>query len=545
MKKWCLVVFVLLLLLSSCGGLPKETKERAKKIPERIELMQKFVKEQSDKYKVLESAPDFKAYKVYADREKWANKFLEADAESKRASKEYNETIVPILKKDEEKDLAALTKQMDRVDRILVEAKNSSKEPFARIVFIDEAKEKCAAWIDAAEKDVAGIGKQNSQLLEQVKKVKNDFPAKADEVSTLFAPFIEEERKAKSALSSAQEEYKKHQQKEQDVFVDYALLGDSTVSITGTLKTLKENDQKLRSKLEELYQSYTKILADMRIEYFVTPARISWEESEFIEWPSEHVYSYGARQVDEEIFQYFASLPPEQEIANERWSFSINIDKKMWDTLKINPTEAMPSGDNESDYWIEDDDIKAYHKYIIIRNNGEKEETDWVEVDEEDYAEMEDDLGMAIESKAYGEFESEKHEEPAPPGLAFVGNEKYGEWKKDPASGNTFWHYYGQYAMFRDILGMGMMGRPNYYDYDEYDRWRRDYKEKKQPYYGTTTGTGGTSVNRYGTYGTETRSNSRFANTHFSRTGGFKTADAGVRGAGSANRGGGPGGGGK
>jgi hypothetical protein len=175
---------------------------------------------------------------------------------------------------------------------------------------------------------------------------------------------------------------------------------------------------------------------------------------------------------------------------------------------------------------------KAAHKYTLVKN-GKKQETGWVEVDEEDYWEYVNYLGMEIVSKPYGVFEDEKIKEPSPPGMAFVGNERYGEWRQDPATGRSFWHYYGLYSFF-------MGGRGRYYYRDDWNTWRNGYRNRR-PYYGGSVSTGPI----YGTGGSWVRTQGRYRNTDFVRRGGLKAAPPSIRGAGAARRGGGPGGGGK
>ncbi len=95
-------------------------------------------------------------------------------------------------------------------------------------------------------------------------------------------------------------------------------------------------------------------------------------------------------------------------------------------------------------------------------------------------------LGMTIWSQKDGKGE----EIIAPPGYAFVGDSRYGEWRTD-SSGRSFWHYYGQYRMFSDLLGMGgPIYRNHYRDY-------QSYQSRHRPYYGPN--------NTYGTSGSMTR----------------------------------------
>lgn len=539
------LLFLVIFSLAACDSLPKELREKAEKTPERIKLMKKEISEQEAKYKKMASIPDFSDFKVYADREKWADSYQKANDNLDRATVTFDQIIVPILKKNESAMADALRQQMERIDRIVIGAKEAAITPFTRRAFIEDARKKCKQWVETAESEVRQLSKLVGSLEGVVEKTKNDFPAKAEEVQNLFVPFRQKQEESQSALEIASQEMKKHKRDESGLFVDYALLGDNTVKISSMLGLARKEDEQLRNKLKELYQSYSKILADMRQDFYITVARESWDEDS--DWETIHEYKYPPVKVEEDVFEYFQKLDPEKVVASHSQWFGYNeeilVDKTMWNALNVNFRQEWPSSwDDHAEYFIGEDEVKCYHKYIIVRNDGQKEETDWIEVDDDEYEETADDLGMEIESKPYGEFESDKHEEAAPPGMSFVGNSKYGEWQKDPAdSGRTIWHWYGQYAFLRDMLGSS---NSHYYDRDEWNRYR-EYKEKKQPYYGTYANSNGTASHSYGTMGAYTRSNSRFANSHFSRSGGFRSADAAVRGAGSAGRGGGPGGGGK
>ncbi|MEZ0185619.1 MAG: hypothetical protein AB9Q23_04455 [Candidatus Reddybacter sp.] len=60
------------------------------------------------------------------------------------------------------------------------------------------------------------------------------------------------------------------------------------------------------------------------------------------------------------------------------------------------------------------------------------------------------------------------------PGSQLVGNPQYGNWQTN-SSGNSFWHWYGQYAffssMFRSPIGYGHWGRHRDYSYyNDYGR---------------------------------------------------------------------------
>ena len=127
------------------------------------------------------------------------------------------------------------------------------------------------------------------------------------------------------------------------------------------------------------------------------------------------------------------------------------------------------------------------HKYKVLQ--GEQTwSSGWREVSEDFYRQNENFLGMTLASKTAGQESATPH----PAGYNYVGNEKYGQWKSDNR-GNSFWEFYGQYALLRDVLGLG--GRTVFRnDYDQY----RGYQTQNRPYYGPTG-------NEYGTTGTVTK----------------------------------------
>ncbi|CAN2045006.1 Lipoprotein [Candidatus Magnetomoraceae bacterium gMMP-13] len=127
-----------------------------------------------------------------------------------------------------------------------------------------------------------------------------------------------------------------------------------------------------------------------------------------------------------------------------------------------------------------------FHKYKIVQPDNAGT-TDWIEVSEDFYRLNENFLGMTLAAKKEGESISQK----APPGYAYVGDDRYGKWKQD-SSGNSFWEFYGKYAMLSQF--MGMFSQPVYRsDYDTY----RTFKSRNTPFYGTG--------NEYGTKGSVTK----------------------------------------
>jgi hypothetical protein len=126
-------------------------------------------------------------------------------------------------------------------------------------------------------------------------------------------------------------------------------------------------------------------------------------------------------------------------------------------------------------------------------------------------------------------FDEEVLREAAPPGMAFVGNPRYGQWESDGHGGRR-WSWFESYLFSRL-----MFGRNHYYHYGDWNRWNTGYRGRRA-YYGRRD-----DRNLYGTYGSHTRGSSRYASSTFGRSGGFKRERVSYRGSGPAGRGGGPG----
>ena len=128
------------------------------------------------------------------------------------------------------------------------------------------------------------------------------------------------------------------------------------------------------------------------------------------------------------------------------------------------------------------DSYKHRYKIITQKDSTPKEKiTDWYPVSEPFFARHQNDLGMEVCSKTGGKISKVT----APPGYStYVGNAQYGQWKSG-SDGNSFWEFYGKYAMMSSMLGLAssMINRNGYNDYHS------NYYGR-QPYYGGMTTTG-------------------------------------------------------
>jgi hypothetical protein len=118
----------------------------------------------------------------------------------------------------------------------------------------------------------------------------------------------------------------------------------------------------------------------------------------------------------------------------------------------------------------------------------DNKETDWERVPEKIYKQYENYLGMTILSKdSKGNISDTAY----PPGYQYVGDSRYGNWKKDE-SGHSFWEFYGKYMFMSSMFHM-IGNRVNRNDYDNF----KTNNISRKPYFG--------SNNDYGTNGARTK----------------------------------------
>jgi hypothetical protein len=185
-----------------------------------------------------------------------------------------------------------------------------------------------------------------------------------------------------------------------------------------------------------------------------------------------------------------------------------------WDKLLVD-MQARGEG-NAREY---DQKIRTVSTHITdaAAKTGETSSGEqWVIVTRPTYEAMRGDLGMAIEHKSAGLYDSEADHVAQPAGMAYVappseGSNRYGYW--DHRDGRDFWVFYGQYALLRDLLSN--------HDYRPYDRYEyegyRTYQSRGQTYYGHDTGS---DAPKYGSQGTTTQN--RYAGSKYAQSGGFR-----------------------
>ncbi|MFT5642022.1 MAG: hypothetical protein ACI9A7_002129 [Cyclobacteriaceae bacterium] len=173
-----------------------------------------------------------------------------------------------------------------------------------------------------------------------------------------------------------------------------------------------------------------------------------------------------------------------------------------------------------------------YHQYKIVQDDGqgklEEFNTGMLQVSKETFNKHINDMGMEVMAR---DSTGQLSKGAAPPGYSnYVGNEKYGQWKSDN-SGNSFWAFYGRYAMMSSMFNM--MSYPARRSH--YNDYRGGYAGTGRGYYGPSTG--GSSY--YGTnsaHGRSTKPNSSWSKSRSSfkqnvssRTARSSTSSSGYR----------------
>ena len=507
---------LIFLLVTGCGGLPKETKKKAEAVPQQIADMEKKVASYKTKYESFESSSDFKHFSKYASREKWVGNFALAKAKIANAREIQEKKLKPALDRNEDKEHSQVLAQLRTINVVLNEALDFAKKPGQRIQAFKKAQAEAPKMVEKAKNEMAQIEKVYSALDAFIKASKVEYPPKDKDLTTRFAPIKAVYTKAGATLKQAQKEHSSNNP-------DYAILVDNCAFMSQNLTKIGNQDTTLRAKISELGKSYSKRLVDMEVRYFVKVGRTSWDN--YYEYPTETNHTY-TRQVTEDVFEYFGELTV-ADIATYGYSLRVKINKSMWDNLRISPKERWPSGDDEAGFWLGDVYEEYYHKYILTEN-GKQRTTGWKKIGADFFESNEGNMDMEIVVKPYGSYESEVVKVAAPPGMAYVNNKKYGRWKKDEKTGRSFWDWYGPYLFYSTMLG----GHRHYYYHNDWNTWNNSYRGRRA-YYGSNNG-----VNRYGSSSKYVQK--KYAGSKYGKSGGLRQQSSSFRKGGS-RRGGGPG----
>lgn len=529
------------LFLAGCSGLPDSQVRKAKNIPERLAQQEAVIAKSRAYLAGLKSSGDWQFLQPYQEKENWSGFISNAVKELDDARSLYNTEILVMLDRDDPEDSIPFQDLLNQFDAHLSKSSQYAGDVRQRTDFLIRVRDTATEIHDQANVEYNQIQDVQNVLTTKANNSIKKYPHKKDDIEVRLNTLADIVKKGEHAVSNVNTEYSKSAGR------DYALLGDESLKVTRALQDVQRYARETAGKLDELDRSYVKILADQRIDYYVVIGRANWCESDWCGEGAE--IRYPATKVDEGTFEYFDALNINV-IATNRpgWGgdkFKIYIPSSRWKALGIDPKWRWT--DNYADYWVDNTYANTFHKYIEVVDNQMKE-TAWVKVDESSFWNQYDNLGMAILTKPYGMYEEEALSKAQPAGMAAIatptmvngrpeGANRYGEWRHE--NGLSFWHYYGMYAVFRDVM------IPGRYSYNDWSGYRRAGRGK--PYYG--------QEEEYGTFGSGTYSSSRYGNSDYAkrnpgqvkaaRTGKYSRTDSSIRGVGASSRSRGPAGGGK
>jgi len=549
--KVSLLAMSLMVLLTGCDRLPEYLTQQVNGMPDRIKTQQAFIQSKETELNGFQSDPDWQFFKPYMEKENWSINFQHAKQSITEGESVYKTQIMPIVEKNESQNSKKLSHLIDGFNAHLINAKKSAQTPGRRKAFLIKARNETEQIYIKAQTLAVDANKDMKAIYNYAEKTTVSYPNKATDITKRLQVMKGYDAQIQKMVAILTQEYNRRESGQ----TDYAIFADTAHGITGLSIKVKKEETKLTSKLHELYQSYTKVLTDQRIDYYVVIGRATWCEGEYCSYDGNSM-KYSPVKVDEATYEYFGSLNSlVAEYQNSFFGgekFTLKVPQKYWEALRLSYKKSWPSGDDYGEYWVEDVKAKGFHKYSEI-TNGEQNNTNWMPVSEDFYWKNQENLGMAIINKPYGVYKDETLKQSEPVGMSMIatpqmnkgvasGSNEYGEWRQN-RSGHSFWHYYGQYSLINSLLGNNRG-----YSYDEWNGYQS--RNRSQGYYGRNQ--------EYGTYGHSTYQNKRYQSSHYAKRNASevskvkagaarnsKSSKPSIRSAGSTSRSRGPSGGGK
>jgi len=516
-------------MLVGCGigeDIEKAGERYNKNLPNLEKRIQKLEKE-------FDNSQLSSSLNIYVQSEKLKEQFKKAKEELKKAKK-TNKSLQALIKKDEEDSRASALAKMRVIDYSMRNSSSLASSPMKRLQELKKALDNSKKITNESEETFSYILKKSNDIVSFIEEqlISNENTSnKKDDLNKEIKVAKNKAKKTEELLKVVQSENKKENE------MNISLFLKSSKEIKELKKEIDIQNKRVHKKIQEVNTSYTKILSDMREDFYIQVGVTSWDD--YYDGPTEHTRKLTPSKVTKSIYERLGNN--NGTIATYgKGIFSglkLNIPSSDWNALRIKKEQLLARGDDTSEVWIADTPIKYFHKYIIVKN-GVKKETDWIEVDERIYEENYDNLNMSIITKPYGFYETDTIKDATPAGMAFVGNKKYGEWREDtntssPHHGHSFWHYYGIYSFLSG-------GNNHHYYHSDYDHYRRYRNSNRHTgYYGRN--------HSYGTFGTRgikrIRPSSMRSRIRTSRS--SRVSRGSVRSTGRGSRGRGPGGGGK
>lgn len=507
MRRNLQLLFVLLVSFAiGCDSLPENLRNQVKQCSQDLQKVERVIVLADSSFRVFKKSGDYATFhSKYDKRENWSANFTAASSEFGQAGELFEGQISRFAERNASADVDSLKFSLGKLQKHLDAAADYAARPSRRIAQLSEARKSASKWTAEAEGKSAGLASSVGALGTLVSDAQSKYSWKRDDLAKRYLPAQKLRTDAGTALDAVQA-----QMRLAEADRDYAIIADGVVKIGQLAGAMPALDSNLRARISQLGRSYSKLLVDLKVVAKPYKELVRYEWSEFSDWDTS------------------------KETRRDKVYVSVNEYNQLAAQLRSNPDGIRLEGGEGRGYEVDleevDIDSFYYHQYLI-EENGDTSRTSWTEVDEDVYGDNEDNLGMALLNKPLGYYEAEVQKVATPPGMAYVGNPNYGQWRSD-GRGGSFWEFYGRYMLYRNLFGYPSYTRNDWND------WDRNYRGR-QPYYGTSAG----GEDRFGSASSATRT--RFAGSSYARQGGFRSADPSVRGAGRSARGRGPGGGGK
>lgn len=549
---WIALVAILVVLSSSCSlfetplNLPDDVRARVESTTAALDSTEDVIEERQNRFNDLLDSEDFAFAADYTPEELHEDRFDQAEAELEEAKQYFDENAKPLMEdfEDSEEGREDLFDELDTTTNMAASASGASSAAVDWLDSLAHVHDNPERASNEAQAAALAVTEAYEALEEDVNRTKGEFPDQVEEIETRLGSFTSTKN---DAVAAAEDINTLAANPEPDI----PQMTELYVTATAAAEKFPEEADSLRSAIADLDVSETRTLVDVRVDSVVLIDRTTWNESDY----GEDDFEYPDFPVSQEAAAHFAQFAVGQKLAHAEKNdgndieLEPGVDPTFWTELGLSEsTENWPGSDDHAEYYfggLED----TYCDQLLVIRNGEpstegRPDTEgnycsaydteanlaegryWVEAD---YYRGEY-IGMDLYAKGYGQFADEATDGAMPPGIVYVDNPDTGEWRED-SNGNSYWHYYGQYRFYSDLIG----GSTPYHYRGEYDEWRSSYRGGSRAYNPTVNGSP-----RYGA--SSPLATTRFAGTNFNSSG---LQDATVRGAGPAARGGGPGGGGK
>lgn len=409
----------------------------------------------SDKFEQMRKTDKFAFIADYNDDEKWDIKLKSYHSSAKKDGAEYVKRMKPVIDRDESKDNGLVFEESSQLKYDSQDLVNKSDGILTYINKMELFSNNKATYLKESKDKRSNVGSHYRTLSDTLARYKVKHPSRVDDLSFKHSRLKKIDNETAKALGVVQKEHDASKMNINDFSKNIISVQDSEIEMLGYFK----NTNTLLSQLD---QSYIRFLKEERVDYFVTLGFAHWCEGDYCGSGTEDKRTI---QVSEEVFELADSFNGDLLVnMYDGWG---PMDVKVYGSsalvngLKIN-LKSIPNSDTHMQYWIDNTFEKNYHRYTVIQNDKTVEDNTWHSVTSEKFWQFKGMVGLPIYSKPYGYYDSEATDEStnilaqtiAEPTMVNgkpEGSNQYGEWRHD-SGGNSFFHYYGQYAMISSLM---------------------------------------------------------------------------------------------